>query len=166
MTQEALRLQLDSRIHIGFLLIGRSRCLGKKKWECWLLRGSKTGGSVEKPTKQGQEPTITATDVYHQIHHYVDAIPALKIIAMLKKILYFSLKQFGHLGRSLQCPSPPRCIDWYTETMLTGTKSYMTKCSDWGRGKGGGRGWGSPAMNWILSREGRSINNRNCSMLC
>ena len=53
----------------------------------------------------------------------------------------------------------------------------MTKCSDWGRGKGGGRegegrgkgggrGGGNPAMDWILSREGRSINNCNCSMLC
>ena len=31
MTQEALRLQLDSQIHIGFLLIGRPRFLGKKE---------------------------------------------------------------------------------------------------------------------------------------
>ena len=31
MTQEALRLQLDSQIHIDFLLIGPFLCLGKKK---------------------------------------------------------------------------------------------------------------------------------------
>ena len=28
---------------------------------------SKTGGSAEKPTKQGRAPTITATDTYPQI---------------------------------------------------------------------------------------------------
>ena len=118
------------------------------------MRGSKTG---EKPTNQGRESTITATDAYDQIqesnpghssgaHHYVYAIPALKSSRCSRR-LFISVSNnldtwvFGRGLRLVPCSVPlhPGVLIDTQRLCLTGTKSYMTKCSDWGRGKGGGR---------------------------
>ena len=74
-----------------------------------VLRGSKTGGSVGKPTKQGREPTTTATDTYHQIQesnpgHSGGRLafsplrhPRSEIIAVRGKMIHFSLKHSRHV---------------------------------------------------------------------
>ena len=67
------------------------------------------GGSVKKPTKQGREPTTTATDTYHQIQesnpsHSGGRLafsplrhPRSEIIAVRGKMIHFSLKHSRHV---------------------------------------------------------------------